>query len=297
MDFSICEWAPDITDELLASWRADGVTCLEPGAPFLMDQDQWSLETATRALRDAGIDIYACHAPFGADNELCSMDESRRNIAVANHILALEQAARADATVMVIHASSRIDPAEERLRRGQLYASIKRLLKEAESLKVCLGLENLLPGMLGDDATVLRRIVDDFDSPWLGICFDTGHAHLTATGLLNTFEILSDRIVTFHIQDNDAHYDSHVQPPYGTIDWADFVHAFTNLPFNQPLSVETHPWKRAPWRVLLREMKALFSTGPLTVNHEGKTVRVTCTTCGHLCFGTPDNWFCACSLL
>jgi len=159
---------------------------------------------------------------------------------------------------------------------------------------VKLALENLLPGHLGAKSTTVRRVVDDFDSPFLGVCLDTGHAHLNEGGVLGAFEMLRDRIINFHLQDNDGNLDRHLQPPYGTIDWVTFAAEFHALGFAHPVGVETFPWNGGTWGMLLRDLHSLFSEGRLTLSVGNTRVWAICQQCGRYCMGTPEHWFCGC---
>ena len=61
-------------------------------------------------------------------------------------------------------------------------------------------------------------ILEKFNSPYLGVCFDTGHANLTGR-FKEEFLILKDKIFTFHIHDNDGKSDSHLALGEGNIQW------------------------------------------------------------------------------
>jgi len=294
VEFAICQWEPDLSSEALLSLRAEGVTALEPGPSFLLSKDEPTLEQDAARLREAGIRVYSCHAPFREDNDLSFVDETRRAAAIANHVLALRRAPLAGAQCLVIHPSRRVPSGEENQRLRQLYASLEVLVREAEDVGVRLALENMLPGHLGAESALIRRVVDDFDSPSLGVCFDIGHAHLNEDGVLGAFANLRERIIAFHLQDNDGRHDKHLQPPYGTIDWETFAPEFRSMGFAHPASVEAPPWNGGTWGMLLREMQALFTDGRLTVPLGHTRVRAICQRCGRYCMGTPENWFCGC---
>lgn len=305
-----CLWNPDTSEEGVRSLARRGGEALEPGPPFLFQEDESALESGARRLRSAGIRIYSCHAPFGGDSDLSLLEESKRLAAVAEHEKTLARAAVAGAECIVIHPSARVkkDDAPERLER--LYASLEALLASAERTGVRLALENMPPGYLCADAAELRSVVDRFDSAVLGVCFDTGHARLTrldATGgrpppevrpdrpgVGEAFATVRERTITFHMQDTDGYRDTHVQPPYGTVEWPAFVREFRAMDFPHPVAVEAAPWNGASWRQLVRELKALFSGQLLTVPLGEGRVRAVCDACGHYCFGTPEDWFCAC---
>lgn len=296
MQFAICEWDLEPTAKTVEAWAASGVTAVEPGAVFLTTHTEAETKTVDTLCRAAGIRIYACHAPFGGENDLSLLDDAVRAKAIAAHRHALERAALLDAACLVIHPSGGNIPAHELpLRRAKLVDSLGSLLKEAERTGVRLALENMLPNQVGSTSEAIRQIVDGFDSPLLQVCFDTGHAHLNPEGALAAFHTLGERIIAFHLQDNDGNLDRHLQPPYGTIAWAPLVSEMVNADFDFPWSVETPPWNHAGWRVLLDEMQALFTRGLLAVPLFGDTmVNVVCEQCGHYCFGTPDDWTCAC---
>ena len=167
-------------------------------------------------------------------------------------------------------------------------------MRTAEEVHVRLALENMLPGHLCADAASLRALLDDIASPHLGACFDTGHAHVNKEHVVSAFTALRERIIAFHLQDNDGNGDKHLQPPYGAIDWEAFRDELRSMAFAHPLAVEAAPWNGASWGVLLRELRALFSEGVLTVRVGDRSLKAVCPQCGRYCFGTREHWFCAC---
>jgi sugar phosphate isomerase/epimerase len=202
----------------------------------------------------------------------------------------------ASAACLVIHPGTRcaVGTGEETRRLERLNLSLDTLIQAAETAGVALALENMLPDHVGCSSATLRRVVEGFDSPFLGICLDTGHAHLSEEGLAETFATLRDRIITFHLQDNDGHADRHLQPPYGTIDWASFAGQFRRMDFPHPVAIEAPPWNGASWDLQLREMRALFAGQTLTVRVGGRDVWAVCPRCRHLYFGTVEEPFCGC---
>ena len=297
MQFAICEWDFGPAAETIDNWAASGVTAVEPGAVFLTKRTEVETKTAKSLCQAAGIRIYACHAPFGGDYDLSLLDNKARSGAIEAHRQALERAALLGAECIVVHPSGGgISESELPSRQAHLIASLETLIKDAERTGVRLALENMLPNHVGCESKVIRQIVDQFDSPLLRVCLDTGHAHLNPEGLLNAFHTLRDRTITFHLQDNDGNSDRHLQPPYGTIHWPALVHEMVSADFDFPWSIETPPWNHAGWQVMLDEMKALFTQGLLTVPLFGDTmVNVLCEQCGRYCFGTLDDWTCACN--
>jgi sugar phosphate isomerase/epimerase len=305
-----CLWTPDTSEEGVRSLARRGGAAIEPGPSFLFQEDEESVEAGARRLRSAGVLIYSCHARFGGDSDLSLLEEDKRKAAVAEHEKALARAAVAGAECIVIHPSARLKKEDAPKRLDRLYASLEALLRSSERAGVRLALENMLPGHLCSEAADLRSVVDRFDSPMLGVCFDTGHSRLSRqdaaegqapsearpapTSVAEAFAAVRERTIAFHLQDTDGYRDTHVQPPYGTVEWPAFVREFRAMDFPHPVAVEAAPWNGSDWRQLVRELEALFSGQLLTVRLGDSRVRVVCDACGHYCFGTPEDWFCAC---
>jgi sugar phosphate isomerase/epimerase len=294
MEFAVGIWNPDPSDQAIDALRAEDITAIEFGPPFLLQQDRETLIGAAERYRAAGIRLYACHAPFDDPAELSQLEDEARQNAIEIHIRSLERAALAGVECMVIHPGRRCAEDEIPERMDHLYASLERLVPAAQKAGVRLALENMLPAHVGCQSADVRRIVDHFDSPYLGVCLDTGHAHVNDEGVDAAFEILRDRIISFHLADNDGHKDQHSQPPYGTINWDAFVRAFQQMGFAYPATVEAPPWSRATSGTLLREVQALFAGAWPTFHLGDREARAICRRCGHYLFGPPDAPFCAC---
>jgi sugar phosphate isomerase/epimerase len=73
--------------------------------------------------------------------------------------------------------------------------------------------------------------------PDLGICFDTGHAHLMSS-VHQAYGVLQERIRSTHVHDNHRDRDSHLWPGEGTIDWNDTVQALRSAPQSPVLLME-----------------------------------------------------------
>lgn len=295
MQFAVCLWDLEPTDENIQSLSAQGVTAIELGALFLTARDDRTVRSAGEQCQDAGIRLYAGHPPFGGEADLSQLDEGGRRKAVTVLTQSLARAALAGIECAVIHPSGgSIGPEDQARRREQLLRSLDSLLVVAERLRVRLALENMLPNHIGASSCEILGIVERFDSPWLGVCFDIGHAHLNPEGALPAFEALRQRIITFHLQDNDGNSDRHLQPPYGSINWGAFARSFSPADFPFPWSVEAPPWNGGGWATQLREMQALFSVGQLAVPWGNSIVYLRCQRCGRCCFGTPERWSCEC---
>ena len=188
------------------------------------------------------------------------------------------------------HASGDDIPRMEEI----LPSSLEEVLKTAERTGVKLALENMLPEHPGYSSETVREIVEGINSPFLGVCFDTGHAHVNREGEIAAFDNLKDLIIAFHLQDNDSTRDMHLQPPYGTVNWDKLVPMIKELNFQDPMAVEAMPWGGASFGMLLKEIKALFGDGLVEVVLDGFKARAICPLCGRYMFRSGDGWFCGC---
>ncbi|MEA3344904.1 MAG: sugar phosphate isomerase/epimerase family protein [Chloroflexota bacterium] len=296
MEIAVHPWGVPVLskpEEMVPQLKAEGVTAIEDGYHFFITYPESTVERNAQLLRQAGIRIWSVHAPFGEDYNLSHPDEATRRRAVEYHKYVLERVALAGASVVVIHPGSHAKDEEVPRRIPLLLDSLEELIPVAERVEIRLALENMLPHHPGSDFRELRRVVEEMGSEWLGVCFDTGHAHV-AGGVKEGMEVLSDLIINFHLADNDSIRDLHLQPPYGTISWDDFLEVFRSMTFSSPIVVEARPWQGDGYDQLRREVAALLEGKLLKVDVNGTEGKVLCLRCGHLRFGTvEDNW-CAC---
>ena len=143
--------------------------------------------------------------------------------------------------------------------------------------------------------------MENFSSPYMGVCFDSGHAHVNGE-LFEAFNLLKPLIITFHLHDNDGTRDMHLQPPYGTLDWDGFSHILKEMDFRDPIVVESQPWQGSEMRWLQKEVSSLLEFGlPSLESHllsckgDGKEeFNLICQKCGHYLFQGADGLFCKC---
>ncbi len=240
-------------------------------------------------LLQRGIQILSVHAPYGEKNDLSSPEDKIRKLALAKLRRLITSLPSDQRLKIVIHASPPLKKEEYARRKEYFKSSLEDLLTLAEKFKVTLALENLPPGYLGDKAEDLKEILETFPSPYLGVCLDVGHAHLTE-GIEEFFTILKEKIVTTHIHDNNGNEDLHLPPPYGTICWNKLIQKWEEEKVSFPLIIEAYPWGKEEWVWLTIEIENFFSGKIL---QEGGCY-LKCKTCGHFLFGDKKNPFCYC---
>jgi sugar phosphate isomerase/epimerase len=86
---------------------------------------------------------------------------------------------------------------------------------------------------------LLVRLVDEVDSPFLGLCMDIGHQHMfSELDALEWVRRMDDRLFHFHLHDNDRTGDNHWPIGRGTIDFEPFYAAIMRHVPQATLSLE-----------------------------------------------------------
>lgn len=257
VQLAVCDTGLDKPEETATRLALQGVCAIETSSEFYLATDETRLRDVARIFADRGVRLRSVHAPFGKEHNLSSPDPGIRRATVEEHILLLRRCAAAGVFCIVVHAGT--DETTDREADAVAWAieSLQMLAPVAEGTGVRMALENLPPGYLGCDGNQLLEMITTINSPALGICYDSGHAHMNGA-MAKTFELLKDYVITFHIHDNNGKRDLHYQPPYGTIDWEAFVRIFRTMHFEDAVTVEAPPWAKADWRRLLDDVTRLF---------------------------------------
>ena len=106
-------------------------------------------------------------------------------------------------------------------------SGIEHLRAFARQLGVTLLIENTPNDLATPEKLV--ELLKTLHYPDLGICFDTGHAHLMSS-VHQALGVLGDRVRSTHVHDNKRDRDSHLWPGEGTIDWNDTMQAIASAP-------------------------------------------------------------------
>lgn len=96
------------------------------------------------------------------------------------------------------------------------------ILKEAAARSIRIALENGPPDLL---IQVLEEMADHPAFGHLGICIDTGHAHMHSrlyeSPILKFIRDFRKSLIHLHVHDNHGEEDEHLVPGTGTIAWVE----------------------------------------------------------------------------
>ena len=243
-----------------------------------------------KCAEEAGLDIFDVHAPHGSieslgypvkEDEMFAVDSIKKSIAAASEL---------GARTVTVH-TSRTLLTGERAPGGVEYPSVDLprakscicrqldiLLPYAEKMQVVIAVENLfLPSSTGD---FLNTVIKEYDSAYLGYCYDSGHALLledhpgknfadipewirigweddTVTAQGCQLELMLENIITCHLHDNNGLADQHNLPGEGIINWQDVVGKLQQAPRLISLQAEIKTYD--PAEVSLAEQFGSFT--------------------------------------
>lgn len=86
----------------------------------------------------------------------------------------------------------------------------------------------------------LVRFVNELNRKNFHICLDTGHCHYTGDNCGDAVRACGSLLKTLHVHDNTTHFDDHLMPFFGTINWKNFKAALRDIGFDGVLSIEAN---------------------------------------------------------
>ena len=194
------------------------------------------VQTALSEWPDA---VVTFHAPF-YNVDLSSPESDVRDHAMQEMTLALDAASSLKAVNVTLHARGReqaqvpwTDTNPPAFRRA-----LGQLAEVAAERKMTLSVENMPPPRFTSHEDELLGLLEGFPRHVVGVCIDTGHAHL-AGRIVEIAGALAPRAFVTHIHDNSAiGKDEHRLPGFGTIPWKEFVSALRTRGFAGYMVIE-----------------------------------------------------------
>jgi sugar phosphate isomerase/epimerase len=96
----------------------------------------------------------------------------------------------------------------------------------------------------GANITELCELVDAFNDPHIGVCYDFGHAALCGGFHRENLRTIGGRLKATHVQDNNFRSDDHLMPFFGKIDWADAMTGLAEIGYKGDLTYEIQEFGR-----------------------------------------------------
>ena len=192
------------------------------------------------------VEAFSMHAPMFPDLEMgrggapavnvIHPEKSRRIDAMDEIKRALEVAEQIPFRFLIVHLGEREDGWSPRSLENSLTA-LEHLRAFANPLGVKLLVENIQ-----NEVTQPRNLLEILNVGHfkdIGVCLDTGHAHL-GDGVATTISELRPLIRSSHVHDNNGNRDEHLWPGDGTIAWDEAIGELKSAPQTLAGVLEIH---------------------------------------------------------
>ncbi len=176
--------------------------------------DRKQVNELAAALADLGL---ACPVVHGVDDFSLGLPDSPNRRALLDLIhRTLEAAARFGARTYIVH--DRLQPGNPST--GICFReTLPLVISHAWPLGIQLAIEVIPPRCQVQTLSQLYGFVREFPADKVGICVDVNHANLEGADLFADLRAVSDRVIAFHLSDNDGMDERHWPPGKGVIDW------------------------------------------------------------------------------
>mgnify|MGYP001109613450 CR=1 FL=1 len=187
-----------------------------------------------QSLKTYGLIFSDLHASEGSEKFWLSKKEYARlaGVELVKNRLDMTAQLGGDAIVLHVQPDGMNDDPQPAF-WDRFHRSMDALLPYATERNVHIAFENLFPR----NHETLKQILAQYSPEQVGICYDSGHGNLIGDGL-DFLEIVKDRLVVLHLNDNDATGDQHNCLFTGTVDWAREARLIAASSYNKPLSME-----------------------------------------------------------
>ena len=239
---SFFDFEPAIRSSLLQEFRDNGAEYLILTPPMLYK----ILETPAVAdqlqqeIQAAGLSFMDAHGPFMGISDLCCPQGKYSEMLMLRHLACLNIAADFGIKTYTLHSGGdfRFPAYSEAQLMDEIRRKLDVLLPEAEKRKIVICLENGMPKLCWPNRLLI--IKNDYPTPYLGFCYDSGHANVmdhgreipdslprrnyAGTGYEpewedHALEKMLPHVVNCHLHDNNGYEDQHLLPGWGNIDW------------------------------------------------------------------------------
>lgn len=173
-------------------------------------------------MKSVGMKTHSIHSPFDIRFDHPEDKKAYADYRMQQWSKTLEYCAELESGIMVIHAMNARYPfhvGEE----NQVHDFLGELCVRGKKLGVSVALENIVSNVkAGEIHCTLEnqaKLYGDLED--LRFCLDIGHVALTGAQMKPEIDVVADRLVSFHVNNNDGKRDLHLTPDIGEIDWAD----------------------------------------------------------------------------
>jgi sugar phosphate isomerase/epimerase len=197
--------------------------------------DKEHIKELSAWFKTEGVELHSMHSPIymsndfksgGAPLNIVDADKPRRIDAMDEIKRAVEVAEYMPFRFLIQHIG-KTDEYDDPRKFEWAMSGIEHLRAFCRQLGVTLLVENT-PNDLATPEK-LKELLKTLHYPDLGVCLDTGHAHMMSS-VHQAFAVLEPYIRSTHVHDNKGDRDAHLWPGEGTIDWNETMQALRSAP-------------------------------------------------------------------
>ena len=186
----------------------------EATSMWIDDDGHWEMDpdSIPALIRDNGLYLDYAHAPYSRINSLW---DGRTSHDMENELKKhIDYCSRHRIPILVIHLTKGF-----RIMEANTFGleALKNIVSHARDGNVLIAAENTKQN------SVLESVFASIDDKTLGLCFDTSHDNLYGDPKFGLLEKYPDRLLCFHLSDNDGLRDDHWIPRRGKVDWEAFA--------------------------------------------------------------------------
>ena len=239
---SFFDFEPAIRSSFLQEFRDNGAEYLILTPPMLYKilETPAVADQLQKEFHAVGLSFLDAHGPFMGISDLCYPEGKYSEMLMLRHLACLNIAADFGIKTYTLHCGGdfRFPAYSEAQLMDEIRRKLDVLLPEAEKRKIVICLENGMPKLSCPNR--LLTIKNDYPTPYLGFCYDSGHANVmdhgreipdshprrnyAGTGYEpewedRALEKMLPHVVNCHLHDNNGYEDQHLLPGWGNIDW------------------------------------------------------------------------------
>jgi len=221
----------------------------------IFGQPEAEIKRVAHLCEQYGIIPYAAHSPHPflpyEEANLDQMIQRHRDVldkaailrcnSVTQHVASVEGVRNEDTAQFIAHVG-RAQFDEMNLRM------VRELAAYGERLGIKVAIENLPPDIVADYILTMddvKRIIEEAGHPNVGICVDTGHAHIAGLSAAEMIREAGELLIETHFHDNFGWHcpvntinDLHRPPGIGTVDWMRVLDALDEIGYDRPIIFE-----------------------------------------------------------
>lgn len=180
---------------------------------------------------------------------------------LSSYLWAFEEAERLGCREMVFHTHQRlIMPEEKAGLQIRCEQNLQTLIEKARPYGITILIENLGIQKQGVNLFDEDEFIDLIRRyPQAGCLIDTGHLNVAGWNTEHVLASLGDRILAYHLHNNDGISDSHLPIDCGTFSYPDFYRLYNRYTPNAHLTLEYGDGEAVTPELLSRDVQSVLN--------------------------------------